>query len=72
MQIQLQVNQEKSSIFLEILQALQKDNMVEDFHIIDKELEQIKSNFREALQEVKLEKEGKIKFKSAEEFLDEL
>jgi D-ribose pyranose/furanose isomerase RbsD len=70
-QIQLQVNQEKSSIFLEILQALQKDNMVKDFHIVD-EIEEIKNNFREALQEVKLEKEGKIKFKSAEEFLDEL
>ncbi len=71
MQIQLQVNQQKSSIFLEILQALQKDNMVESFQIFD-DTKEIKDNFREALQEVQAEKDGKIKFKSAEEFLNEL
>ena len=34
--------------------------------------EDILENFKEALEEVKLHKEGKIKFKSASELLDEL
>ena len=71
MQLQLQINNQKSSIFLQILEALQKDNMVENYQVID-DLSEIKNNFREALDEVQLEKDGKIKFKSADKFLDEL
>ncbi|SFV75313.1 hypothetical protein MNB_SM-3-333 [hydrothermal vent metagenome] len=36
MQLQLNINNYKASIFLELLEVFKKDNIVEDYKIIDK------------------------------------
>jgi len=39
MQLQIDVNSVKSTIFLELLQLFKKDNMINDYKIIDTEIE---------------------------------
>jgi len=72
MQLQLNINDYKANIFLELLEIFKKDNLVENYKIIDSKKEDILEGVKESVKEVKLYKEGKLKLKSLDEVLEEL
>ena len=72
MQLQLNINDYKANIFLELLEIFKKDNLVENYKIIDSKKDDILEGVKESVKEVKLYKEGKLKLKSLDEVLEEL
>ena len=72
MKILLDIPDNKSAFFMELLQNLPfiHAEKVEDDNVRSEE--EFFDGLQEAIEEVKLAKEGKIKLQSAREFLDEL
>ncbi len=68
MKILLDIKDNKAAFFLEVLKNF---TFVEATQITDSKAEFLKE-FKAAVDEVKLAKEGKIKLQSARDFLDEI
>ncbi|MEX0811266.1 MAG: hypothetical protein WD048_03550 [Chitinophagales bacterium] len=64
-QLTIHIDEKKFPAFLEFIKTL-------DFVKIDKSKNEFLNDLSEAVEEVKLEKEGKIQLQSAQDFLDEL
>ena len=68
--ITLSVPDQKYSFFMELIRALGFVKEIEDDDKPTKE--EVLAGIKESLEEVKLHQRGKIKLKTAQEFLDEL
>jgi len=53
MQLQIDVNNVKSTIFLELLNLFKKDNMINDFKIVDDEVLNDLSMIKDSLKDAK-------------------
>jgi len=69
MKLLLEVEDKKAPALLEVLRGL---NFVKTKRIKKDKKERVLKGLKEAIEEVKLAKEGKIKLKTAQELLDEL
>ncbi len=69
MKLLLEVEDRKAPALLEVLKGL---NFVKTRKIKETKQEKVLKDLKEAIEEVNLAKEGKIKLKSFDEFLNEL
>jgi len=69
MKLLLEVEDKKAPALLEVLKGL---SFVKTKRIKTSKKERVLAGLKEAIEEVKLAKEGKIKLKTAQELLDEL
>jgi hypothetical protein len=69
MKVLLDISDSKTSFSLEVLQTL---SFVKKVHPLSKSTSELFEGLKQAAEEVRLHKQGKIKLKTAQELLDEL